>query len=164
MKQYSGIDIEHYIKDNNLEESLTYDSGEDYIARDLSCPCGKDVYRTFSDAEKMLKQRGKRGDKKIVYKCEICGYFHISTKTNHTGIKRNRYDRKYTKARTLTAKDYTKEDIDKAKKFKKEKVEQSKRKRVIKIGESDETINGYFKNSFSELVSEETLNKLKNLK
>lgn len=55
-------------------------TGIDYIAHNLSCPSGKDVYVTYSDAYQALKQRGssRRANKKI-YKCEICGHYHLTT-------------------------------------------------------------------------------------
>lgn len=61
----------------------------DYISKVHSCPCGKDVYETFSNAEKALKMRGKRGNK-YVYKCSICGFYHLATKREK---KANPYDK-----------------------------------------------------------------------
>ena len=50
------------------------------IARDCSCPCGKDVYRTYEDAQKAMAMRPERARNKRIYKCHICGHFHLTTK------------------------------------------------------------------------------------
>lgn len=72
----------------------------DYVARDLSCPSGKDVYRTFNNANRALKQRKGQIDK-YIYRCEICGYYHLTTKDCHRPKKR--YQKKQTPIRYSTA-------------------------------------------------------------
>lgn len=96
MAKLTDKEILTYIKDNNLEENLEYDvkKGQDYIAHDLSCSSRKDVYKTYDDARKALKQRhGRRANEKDIYKCSQCGYFHLTSKANSNGIKKKGYER-----------------------------------------------------------------------
>ena len=51
-----------------------------YIARDYKCPCGKDTYLTYEHAAKALKIRESRERNKAIYKCHICGHYHLTTK------------------------------------------------------------------------------------
>ena len=97
MAKLTDKEILTYIKDNNLEENLEYgvEKGQDYIAHDLSCSSRKDVYRTYEDARKALKQRhGRRANEKDIYKCSECGYFHFTSKANSNGIKKKGYERR----------------------------------------------------------------------
>lgn len=67
--------------------------GQDYVDRTLSCPCGKDVYLTYQDAENALRQRGAdKKNKKRVYRCSICGHYHLTT-NDGVGKRKKKYDR-----------------------------------------------------------------------
>lgn len=79
--------------DYALEESAPRVQGREYIRRDLICPSGKDTYLTYYDAQNALKQRGK--DNKKPYHCDLCGYYHLTSKVNKTGIKQKKYSRKH---------------------------------------------------------------------
>jgi len=60
---------------------------------DYNCPSGKDVYLTYEAAEKALRQRGKRGERKQIYKCSICGHYHFTSKDGEFR-KARAYDRR----------------------------------------------------------------------
>lgn len=67
--------------------------GQDYVDRTLSCPCGKDVYLTYQDAENALRQRGAdKKNKKRVYRCSICGHYHLTT-NDGMGKRKKKYER-----------------------------------------------------------------------
>ena len=51
----------------------------DCIARAYSCPTQKDVYLTYEKAVKALRMRSHRERTKRVYKCDICGHYHLTT-------------------------------------------------------------------------------------
>ncbi len=56
-----------------------------YVAENLSCWNKKDVYLTYIDAFNALCLRGKtRKAKKQVYKCSICGHYHLHSKDGAT--------------------------------------------------------------------------------
>jgi hypothetical protein len=69
----------------------TVDRNHDNISHDLSCPSGKDVYRTFNHANRALKSRRGEVDK-YVYRCDMCGYYHLTTKEQQK--PRKHYQRK----------------------------------------------------------------------
>ena len=52
----------------------------EYISREYTCSSGKDVYLTYEKATKALRMRTKREKSKEVYKCHICGHYHLTTK------------------------------------------------------------------------------------
>ena len=67
---------------------------QEYVERNLSCPCGKDVYLTYRDAESALCQRGAdKKNKKRVYRCSICGHYHLTT-NDGAGKRKRKYDRR----------------------------------------------------------------------
>lgn len=72
--------------------------GHKWDTDEFECPCDKDVYRTFEAAEKALKQRGRRGERKNIYKCNICGHYHISSKDGRSrrarAYNRNKVDQR----------------------------------------------------------------------
>lgn len=58
----------------------THEHHHDFIARDYQCPSGKDVYLTYEDAKRAQQLRPSRLREKAIYKCHICGHFHLTTK------------------------------------------------------------------------------------
>ena len=67
--------------------------GQEYVDRNHSCPCGKDVYLSYQDAENALRQRGAgKKNKKRVYRCSICGHYHLTT-NDGAGKSKRKYDR-----------------------------------------------------------------------
>ena len=50
------------------------------ISREHTCPTQKDVYLTYEKAAKALRMRSNRERCKEVYKCHICGHFHLTSK------------------------------------------------------------------------------------
>ena len=67
--------------DKAIALGLEYKSNNyDCISKEHTCPSGKDVYLTFNKAKKALKMRDVRGNGKEVYKCHICGHYHLTTK------------------------------------------------------------------------------------
>ena len=50
------------------------------ISREHKCPTGKDVYLTYEKATKALKMRRNRMRTKEVYKCQVCGHYHLTSK------------------------------------------------------------------------------------
>lgn len=50
------------------------------ISREHTCPTGKDVYLTYDKALKALRIRPGRERNKAIYKCHICGHYHLTTK------------------------------------------------------------------------------------
>lgn len=77
-----------------ISEIVRAERGEDCVSKTHSCPCGKDTYETYEKAKKALKQRHK--DNKTIYKCNICGFYHLSSK-NSEGKKKKRYDKRMRK-------------------------------------------------------------------
>ena len=74
------------------------------IARDCSCPGGKDVYRTYEDAQKAVAMRPGRARNKRIYKCHICGHFHLTTKDG-VGRRPKAYSRQRNRLELLWALD-----------------------------------------------------------
>lgn len=97
-------DFKNYVRENDLEDLVEKDTNYDLIAHDLHCPCGKDTYRYFSDAKKAIKQRGSRGKEKDVYKCTICGYFHLTSKTKKDGVAKKRFNKHHNRGQNKTQK------------------------------------------------------------
>lgn len=62
------------------------------ISKEYSCPTGKDVYLTYEKALKALSLRSSRRRTKRVYKCPVCGRYHLTTKDGE-GHRRNKYSR-----------------------------------------------------------------------
>lgn len=62
------------------------------IAKEYSCPTGKDVYLTYEKAVKALSLRPNRRRTKSVYKCSVCGHYHLTTK-DREGHRRHKYSR-----------------------------------------------------------------------
>ena len=61
------------------------DRNYNYVAEHFSCGNQKDVYLTYVDAYNALNLRGKtRKAKKQVYKCPICGHYHLHSKDGST--------------------------------------------------------------------------------
>ena len=69
-----------------LKEIVTHrERNYNYVAKNLSCGNQKDVYLTYLDAFNALCLRGKtRKAKKQVYKCPICGHYHLHSKDGST--------------------------------------------------------------------------------
>ena len=65
---------------NTLTGSFYQQHQRGYVAFGHSCPCGKDVYLTYGDADGARHYRPSRLRTKAVYKCNICGRFHLTTK------------------------------------------------------------------------------------
>lgn len=75
--------MKHYTKfhEEAIALGIAYKNHQtDYISRDVCCPSGKDVYLTFNKAKKALKMRRESQQNKEIYKCHICGHFHLTTK------------------------------------------------------------------------------------
>ena len=54
---------------------------KNYAVRGIDCPAAKDAYMTYEDARRALRQRSLQEQKdKRIYKCDICGYWHFTTK------------------------------------------------------------------------------------
>lgn len=69
-----------------LRGAITRDRGENYISTEHTCSCGKDTYDSYERAKKALKQRSNQ--KKEIYKCTICGYWHLTSKDGNTRRKK----------------------------------------------------------------------------
>lgn len=169
IKSVQMSEDERYVHDNNLEEFLEPIEKQDYIAHEFTCPRGKEVYRTFGDAEKAIKQRGGRGKEKAAYKCNICGHFHITTKSNSSNLNK-RFARKSKRTQNVEIKQwgsFTEEDVQKAKDNAKNKKERNskgytKKKPLTEkqIKEMEERISKY---AMSSVIDEDTLSKLNTL-
>lgn len=78
-----------------LKDIVTHrERNNNYVAENLFCRNQKDVYVTYSDAFNALCLRGKtRKAKKQVYKCSICGHYHLHSKdganNRHTKFSRS---------------------------------------------------------------------------
>lgn len=84
---FDGTEYMHITKKGEiLTGHVTYNKGENYISTEHTCSCGKDTYDTYEKARKALKQRGNQ--KKEVYKCSICGYWHLTSKDGNTRRKK----------------------------------------------------------------------------
>ena len=64
----------------------------EYIAKDFTCPTGKDVYLSHEKATKALRMRSNRKRSKQVYKCQICGHFHLTSRDGE-GRRKRKYSR-----------------------------------------------------------------------
>ena len=54
---------------------------KNYVVQGVDCPAAKDAYLTYDDARRALRQRSLQEQKdKRIYKCNICGYWHFTTK------------------------------------------------------------------------------------
>ena len=53
---------------------------QEYSSSEHTCPTGKDVYLTDEKANKALKMRKNRMRTKEVYKCQVCGHYHLTSK------------------------------------------------------------------------------------
>ena len=84
---FDGTEYMHVTKKGEiLTGHVTYNKGENYISTEHTCSCGKDTYGTYEKAKKALKQRGNQ--KKEIYKCSICGYWHLTSKDGNTKRKK----------------------------------------------------------------------------
>lgn len=63
-----------------------------YVASDLSCTCGKDVYLTYGDADRARHYRPARLMSKEIYRCNLCNRYHLTTKCGR-GRRPKPYDR-----------------------------------------------------------------------
>lgn len=99
--------------------------GENYISKDHICPCGKDTYDSYEKAKKALKLRNKTN--KEIYKCEICGYWHFTSKDGK-GNKHRKYDKKQRNVK-ITVNDY---DLKEFQKFKKDMKNKPSYYKIIK--------------------------------
>lgn len=91
----SRKEFNDFLNENNVEHLIEWEErkGQNCIAKDFECECGKDVYITYNDAEKALKQRkGKNGDK-VIYKCPLCGYWHLHSKSRAPQEMKKKYDK-----------------------------------------------------------------------
>ena len=52
-----------------------------YAMRDFECPSAKDTYMTYEDARRALRKRSLQAQRdKRIYRCDQCGYWHLTTK------------------------------------------------------------------------------------
>jgi hypothetical protein len=65
---------------------------QEYSSKEHTCPTGKDVYLTHAKATKALRMRSNRERSKQVYKCHICGHFHLTSKDGE-GRRKRKYSR-----------------------------------------------------------------------
>lgn len=107
-----------------LKGKITRDKGENYISTEHTCPCGKDTYDTYENAKRALKLRNRKS--KEIYKCEICGYWHLTSKD---GSKRKKKFDKRTRTKPINIID---RDIKEEQKFKKMMKQRPSYYRVIK--------------------------------
>lgn len=71
----------------------------EYSSREHSCPTGKDVYLTYENATRALRMRKNRRRSKDVYKCNICGHFHLTSRDGE-GRRKKEFSRATEKRRT----------------------------------------------------------------
>jgi hypothetical protein len=92
---YGGDSIEISTIEGNTILYGTPVKKQNFIANGLTCECHKDVYLTYNDALKAVKQRYGR-ETKYPYKCNLCGHYHLTTKETNvrkkTKYKRNKLD------------------------------------------------------------------------
>lgn len=100
MKNVTRIEKRDTILWNQAEllDACTKVHHSECIAKEYSCPSGKDVYLTHAKATKALRMRSNRERSKQVYKCHICGHFHLTSKDgegrrkpNYLGYWQSRY-------------------------------------------------------------------------
>ena len=101
------------------------------ISREHTCPTQKDVYLTYEKAAKALRMRSNRERCKEVYKCHICGHFHLTSKDGE-----GRRPRAYSRSRERNIENQTRlmlEDGQIMQKARKMKPEKMKRGYIIKM-------------------------------
>ena len=65
-----------------------------YVVQGVDCPAAKDAYLTYDDARRALRQRSVQQQKdKRIYKCDICGYWHFTTKPGSHRYRCKGYNR-----------------------------------------------------------------------
>lgn len=94
MKSVTRIEKRDTILWNQAEllDACTKVHHSECIAKEYSCPSGKDVYLTHAKATKALRMRSNRERSKQVYKCHICGHFHLTSKDGE-GRRKRKYSR-----------------------------------------------------------------------
>ncbi len=94
MKNVTRIEKRDTILWNQAEllDACTKVHHSECIAKEYSCPSGKDVYLTHEKATKALRMRSNRERSKQVYKCHICGHFHLTSKDGE-GRRKRKYSR-----------------------------------------------------------------------
>ena len=112
-----------------LTGQITRDRGENYISTEHTCPCGKDTYDTYENAKRALKLRNRKS--KDIYKCEICGYWHLTSKD---GSKRKKKFDKRTRSKPIKIVDH---DIKEEQKLKQIMKQRPSYYRVIKGPEKE---------------------------
>lgn len=89
MKEINEMPVELYADQSNREHMMLLMGVvmdgvrvhyHGWRSDDYTCPSGKDVYLSYEAAEKALRQRGRRGERKQIYKCSICGHYHFTSK------------------------------------------------------------------------------------
>lgn len=66
----------------------------DYVEHDVDCPTCKDAYASYDEARRALSQRSLEEQRnKRIYRCEICGYYHFTTKPGSHQRRTKGYDR-----------------------------------------------------------------------
>lgn len=104
----------YHIKKNGeiLVGNVEKTKGENCISTKHTCSCGKDTYDTYEKAKKAIGLRSGRN--KVPYKCEFCGYWHLTTK-NGNSKKHKKYDKRERKYKAV----FIERDLKEQKKFKK---------------------------------------------
>ena len=94
MKSVTRIEKRDTILWNQAEllDACTKVHHSECIAKEYSCPSGKDVYLTHEKATKAIRMRSNRERSKQVYKCHICGHFHLTSKDGE-GRRKRKYSR-----------------------------------------------------------------------
>jgi len=88
----NGNEYYHVTKNGEvLRGAITRDRGENYISTEHTCPCGKDTYDSYENAKRALKLRSNQ--RKEIYKCSICGYWHFTSKDGNRR-KNKKYDKR----------------------------------------------------------------------
>lgn len=109
-----------------LQGEISKEKGTNCISTEHICSCGKDTYDTYEAAKKALKLRKNRD--KDVYKCNICGYWHLTSKD---GSKRKRKFDKRSRNISIKVNDRELKDYQK---FRKSMKNRPSYYRVIKDG------------------------------
>ena len=101
------------------------------ISREHKCPTQKDVYLTYEKAAKALRMRTNRERTKDIYKCHICGHFHLTSKDGE-----GRRPRAYSRSHERNLEKRTRlmlEDAQIMQKARRMKSEKMKRGYIIKM-------------------------------
>ena len=67
----------------------------DYVVHGVDCPTSKDAYASYDEARRALQQRSEEEQRnKRIYRCEVCGYYHFTTKPGSHRHAARGYDRR----------------------------------------------------------------------